>query len=117
MRIRQTLIWAMFLVLTLAAATAISAQSEPSSAPTTRTTASVESDLRDCSQMLDQSIEEVRALKAKAAALEQLVAIQKEIIARKDEQIAEQAKLIAIYERRKGTTISFLFGLIKIRKN
>lgn len=67
--------------------------------------------------MLDQSIAEVRALKAKAAALEQLVAIQKDIIARKDEQIAEQAKLIAIYEKRKGTTISFFFGLIKIRKN
>jgi len=67
--------------------------------------------------MLDQSIAEVRALKAKAAALEQLAGIQKDIIARKDEQIAEQAKLIAIYEKRKGTTISFLFGLIKIRKN
>lgn len=67
--------------------------------------------------MLDQSIAEVRALKAKAAALDQLVAIQKDIIARKDEQITEQAKLIGIYEKRKGTTISFLFGLIKIRKN
>ena len=93
------------------------AQSNGGGATTTPATASADDQLRDCTQMLDQSIEEVRALKAKAAALEQLVAIQKEIIARKDEQIAEQAKLISIYERRKGTTISFLFGLIKIRKN
>ncbi len=67
--------------------------------------------------MLDQSIEEVRAFKAKTAALEELVGLQKQVIARKDETIAEQAKLIAIYEKRKGTRISFLFGLIKITKN
>lgn len=66
--------------------------------------------------MLDQSIAEVRALKQKAAALEQLNAINKEIIAKKDEQIAEQKKLIDIYEKRRGTRISFLFGLIKFTK-
>ena len=113
---RRIAIWALCLVLTAAAATAISAQSNAGGATTTQTTASAD-DLRDCAQMLDQSIAEVRALKAKAAALEQLAGIQREIIARKDEQIAEQAKLIAIYEKRKGTTISFFFGLIKIRKN
>ena len=67
--------------------------------------------------MLDQSIEEVRALKAKTAAFEQLVDLQKQIITRKDETIAEQKKLIEMYEKRKGTRISFLFGLIKITKN
>lgn len=67
--------------------------------------------------MLDQSIAEVRALKAKAAALEELNDLNKQIIAKKDETIAEQKKLIEIYEKRKGTRISFLWGLIKIRKN
>lgn len=67
--------------------------------------------------MLDQSIEEVRALKAKVAALESLRSINNEIIAKKDEQIADQAKLISIYEKRKGTTLSFFFGLIKFTKH
>lgn len=67
--------------------------------------------------MLDQSIAEVRALKAKAAALEELNDLNTQIIAKKDETIAEQKKLIEIYEKRKGTRISFLWGLIKIRKN
>lgn len=67
--------------------------------------------------MLDQSIAEVRALKAKTTSLEQLRVINNEIIGKKDEQIAELKKLIEIYEKRKGTTISFFFGLIKIRKN
>lgn len=67
--------------------------------------------------MLDQSIEEVRALKAKVSALESLRSINNEIIAKKDEQIADQAKLIAIYEKRKGTTLSFFFGLIKFTKH
>ncbi len=66
--------------------------------------------------MLDQSIAEVKALKDKAAALEELNRLNREIIAKKDETIAEQAKLIGVYEKRKGTTISFFFGLIKIRK-
>lgn|GEM_PF-6771504 len=67
--------------------------------------------------MLDQSTAEVRALKSQAAALEKLNAINGEIAAKKDEQIAEQKKLIAVYEKRKGTKISFLFGLIKFTKN
>lgn len=67
--------------------------------------------------MLDQSIAEVRALKAKTAALDQLRSLDAEIIGKKDVTIGEQKKLIDIYEKRKGTTVSFLFGLIKIRKN
>lgn len=66
--------------------------------------------------MLDQSIAEVRALKAKVAAVEQLAAVRSEIIDRKDQVISEQKKLIDQYEKRKGTTLSFLFGLIKFRK-
>ncbi len=66
--------------------------------------------------MLDQSIAEVRALKAKVAATEQLAAVRAEIITHKDEIIAEQKKLIDQYEKRKGTTLSFFFGLIKFRK-
>lgn len=84
--------------------------------PATASAASLADDLKACSQMLDQSIEEVRALKKKAAALEELTALQKQIIERKDEVIAEQKKLIDVYEKRKGTRISFLFGLIKITK-
>ena len=67
--------------------------------------------------MLDQSIEEVRALKVKVTALESLRSLNNDIIARKNEVIEDQKKIIAIYEKRKGTSISFFFGLIKIRKN
>jgi hypothetical protein len=67
--------------------------------------------------MLDQSIAEARALKSKVSALEQLVNLDNQIIAKKDDAIAEQKKLIDIYEKRKGMRISFLFGLIKISKN
>ena len=67
--------------------------------------------------MLDQSIAEVRALKAKIAALEQLVALDERIIAKKDDAIGDQAKLITMYEKRKGTELSFLWGLIKFRKH
>lgn len=67
--------------------------------------------------MLDQSIAEVRALKAKIAVLEQLVALDERIIAKKDDAIADQAKLITMYEKRKGTELSFLWGLIKFRKH
>lgn len=83
---------------------------------TTRETVSVSNDLAECSRMLDQSISEVRALKSQVAVLEKLNAVNSEIIAKKDEQITEQKRLIAIYEKRKGTKISFLFGLVKFTK-
>lgn len=67
--------------------------------------------------MLDQSIAEVRAMKAYAAQLEKLAGVQSAIIAKKDEQILEQKRLVEIYEKRRGTKLSFLFGLIKFTKN
>jgi hypothetical protein len=117
MRIMRTLILALFLVLTAAIGNQISAQSGDGGVRTTPATQSVSDELRDCSQMLDQSIAEVRALKAKVAALEQLNGLNGQIIVKKDETIADQAKLIGIYEKRKGLRVSFLFGLIKVSKN
>jgi len=104
------------LALILISGLAISAQSGSGGATTIRETVSAD-DIVECSRMLDQSTAEVRALKSQAAALEKLNAINGEIAAKKDEQIAEQKKLIAVYEKRKGTKISFLFGLIKFTKN
>lgn len=117
MRIMQMLILATFLILTAAIGTQISAQSGGSGAPTTQPTANANDDLRECTQMLDQSIAEVRALKEKMRALEQLRNLDSQIISKKDEIIAGQKKLIDEYEKRKGLTVSFLFGLIKFRKN
>ena len=116
MRIMRILILTVLLILTAGIASQISAQSNDGGARTTQTTASAD-ELRDCSQMLDQSIAEARALKAKVTALEQLVNLDNQIIAKKDETIGEQKKLIDLYEKRRGTRISFLFGLIKISKN
>lgn len=117
MRIMRALILTAFLVLIAGLGTQISAQSGDGGARTTQTTASAESDeLRDCVQMLDQSIAEVRALKARVASLEQLRSLDSQIIAKKDETIADQKKLIDIYEKRRGLRVSFLFGLIKISK-
>jgi hypothetical protein len=67
--------------------------------------------------MLDQSIAENRALKDENGTLKKLHAVDKQIIAKKDETIADQKSLIEIYEKRKGLRVSFLFGLIKISKN
>lgn len=117
MLIRQIKIWLMFSALILISALAISAQSDSGGAKTTPETQNAADDLHQCSQMLDQSLAEARALKLYAAQLEKLVEIQNSILAKKDEEISEQKKLIAIYEKRKGTKISFLFGLIKFTKN
>jgi regulator of replication initiation timing len=85
--------------------------------PITQKTVSADDELRDCSQMLDQSIEENRALKKENASLTKLHSVDKQIIANKDDTIDQQGKLIAIYEKKKGTTISFFFGFVKIKKN
>jgi hypothetical protein len=57
-----------------------------------------------------------KTLEALVEKQNQLLALNDEIIKKKESIIADQADLIAIYEKRKGTTISFFFGLIKFRK-
>jgi hypothetical protein len=57
------------------------------------------------------------ALKTYAASLEKKSAIDEAIEKKQAETIDQQGKLIAIYEKKKGTTISFFFGLVKIKKN
>jgi hypothetical protein len=67
--------------------------------------------------MLDQTLDELKALKGYAASLEKRTAIDDAIQKKQSETIDQQGKLIAIYEKKKGTTISFFFGLVKIKKN
>jgi chromosome segregation ATPase len=76
-----------------------------------------EDDLKECTQMLDQTLDELKALKAYAASLEKKSSIDEAIEKKQAETIASQGKLIAIYEKKRGTTISFFFGLVKIKKN
>ncbi|MBT0646927.1 hypothetical protein KJJ93_28480, partial [Escherichia coli] len=77
----------------------------------------VNKQLQDCSQMLDQSIEEVRAQRELIERLEQLNKVLTDLLLLRNQQLEEQEKLIEVYEKRRGLRISFLFGLIKISKN
>jgi hypothetical protein len=82
-----------------------------------KTAAASADDLKECTQMLDQTLDELKALKGYAASLEKRTAIDDAIQKKQSETIDQQGKLIAIYEKKKGTTISFFFGLVKIKKN
>jgi hypothetical protein len=67
--------------------------------------------------MLDQTLDELKTLKSYAASLEKKSAVDDAIEKKQAETIDQQGKLIAIYEKKKGTTISLFFGLVKIKKN
>ncbi len=117
MQISQIKMLITCLITTAILATAILAQSAKGGAANIRPTRSAENDLRDCSQMLDQSLAETRVLKEQIAALEKLAAAQLEVIEKLREQAGEQKKMIELYERRRGMRISFFWGLIKVQKN
>jgi hypothetical protein len=114
--IRLTLISLILSTAILLLATATSAQSVESSAKSIPTTPNAD-DLKDCTQMLDQTLDELKQLKTYAASLEKKSAIDEAIEKKQGETIDQQGKLIAIYEKKKGTTISLFFGLVKIKKN
>jgi hypothetical protein len=115
--LRPTLILLTLSIVILLAATATSAQSAESSASSIPKTANVADDLKDCTQMLDQTLDELKALKAYVVSLEKKAAVDDAIEKKQGETIDQQGKLIAIYEKKRGTTISFFFGLVKIKKN
>ena len=58
----------------------------------------------------------IKTLQATTEAQSKLAAVNEAIIAKKDELIKNQADLLKIYEKEKGLTVSFFFGLLKIRK-
>jgi hypothetical protein len=66
---------------------------------------------------LEQAQKVVEILQAEILNRQKLAKLNEDLIVKKDEIISNQTKLIGEYERRKGLTVSFLFGLIKIRKN
>jgi hypothetical protein len=66
---------------------------------------------------LEQAEKVVEILQAEILNRQKLAKLNEDLIVKKDEIISNQTKLIGEYERRKGLTVSFLFGLIKIRKN
>lgn len=58
----------------------------------------------------------VKTMQATIEAQRKLTEINEMLIAKKDEIIKNQAELLKIYEKEKGVTVSFFFGLLKIRK-
>jgi hypothetical protein len=66
---------------------------------------------------LEQAEKVVEILQAEILNRQKLAKLNEDLIVKKDEIISNQTKLIGEYERRKGLTVSFLFGLVKIRKN
>lgn len=76
-----------------------------------------------CNQRLAKTLDALEAaeltIKSQQSALDakrKLAEINEAIIHKKDEIIKNQADLVKIYEKEKGVTISFFFGLLKIRK-
>lgn len=76
-----------------------------------------------CNQRLAKTLDALEAaeltIKLQQSALEaerKLADINEAIIRKKDEIIKNQADLLKIYEKEKGLTVSFFFGLLKIRK-
>jgi hypothetical protein len=93
------------------------AQTRPEgSAPDSRTIQVANERLAKTLDALEKSEALNKTLEALVEKQNQLLALNDEIIKKKESIIADQADLIAIYEKRKGTTISFFFGLIKFRK-
>lgn len=102
------------IVLIFAFALTVSAQTENKTITISQETAD------KCAKAFDEVIavrQVVIALQTEIEKRKELQKISDDLIAKKDEVIANQNKLIIEYEKRKGTTLSFLFGLIKFRKN
>jgi hypothetical protein len=117
--LKKTLIRLLIISTILFAATVISstAQTRPEdSASDSRTIQVANERLAKTLDALEKSEALNKTLEALVEKQNQLLALNDEIIKKKESIIADQADLIAIYEKRKGTTISFFFGLIKFRK-
>lgn len=66
---------------------------------------------------LEQAETVINTLQKELSTRKNLDAVNESLITKKDKIIEGQQKLIEVYEKQKGLTVSFLFGLIKIRKN
>jgi hypothetical protein len=109
----------LIIIAILCGLTAITTRAQtqtPSSADATRTTQVVPDSETVCNQRLEKVLTDLD----KADSVIATQAAEIESRKRKDlvdaGVIQQQDKLIALYEKQKGTTISFLWGLIKIRK-
>lgn len=65
---------------------------------------------------LDRSEALIKTLQDQHVTDAKLIAKDDEIHAKDQKTIVDQDAVIKTYEKRKGTTVSFLFGLVKIRK-
>lgn len=116
---RKTLISQVLILIALFVATAASSAAQmptTDSADATRTTQPAQSgDV--CERRLEKVLADLDAADRLIAAL------RAEIESRKTKELIDrgvieaQEKLIALYEKRRGTKISLLFGLITVRKN
>lgn len=122
----RILLWAILITASIGIAGASKATAQTGSVPDSPTTQPAPSG--DASEVcnsrllkaldgLDRAEAVIATLQDQHKADQKLNAKNDDIIANRDKTIADQDKLIKQYEKRKGTTVSFLFGLIKIRSN
>lgn len=109
-------------ILTAAQENPTGAKPEQNGAKITNQTPNAASDLAECSQMLDQSLAEVRACKDLAEdrldqimKRDELLELDQKEITRLKSMLDTAEKLIQRLEKQCSTT-SFLFGLIKIKR-
>lgn len=120
---KQTLIKLLIISVMFCAATAINTRAQTpengsaKSFPTTQAADDI------CNRRLAKTLDAleaaeltVKTLQAATQAQNKLLSINDDIISKKDEIIKSQNELIKNYDKEKGITVSFFFGLLKIRK-
>lgn len=117
-RIKLLIISAMFY-----AATAINIKAQTQKNDSAKSSRTIQAADDVCSQRLTKTLDAleaaeatVRTLQAAIEAQDKLAEIHDRLVGRKEEIIKSQSDLIKNYDKEKGVTISFFFGLLKIRK-
>ena len=120
---KQTLIKLLMISTMFCAATAINTRAQTQDDGSAKSTPKIRPADDVCDQRLAKTLDAleaaeaaVKTLQAAIAAQNKLAEINDAVIAKKDEIIKSQSDLIKTYEKEKGLTVSFFFGLLKIRK-
>jgi hypothetical protein len=120
---KRTLIKLLMISTMFCAATAINTRAQTRDDASAKSSPKIQPADDVCDQRLAKTLDALDAAEATVRTLQALIEAQNKlaetndaVIAKKDEIIKSQSDLIKTYEKEKGLTVSFFFGLIKIRK-
>ncbi len=114
----------LLIILTMCfAATAINTKAQTQENDSAKNSLKIQAADDICNQRLAKTLDAleaaesaIKSLQMTIEAQQKLAEINNEIITKKDELTKNQSDLLKIYDREKGTTISFFWGLLKIKK-